>query len=425
LEASAGQSAETWSFPKRFGLLFCALFAPLFAYPFPFGPWGIEGPIGVWLDLAWDPLVPWTAKHILGISYEFPRWGGGETTWTYVQSAIAAILAAVGALLLAPRVTTTAALVRLDGWLRVYLRIYLVAAMFSFGWSKVFPVQFPAVGPDRLAQYLGEMTPQGLLWTFMGFSPWYMAFTGVAEVLTGALLCFRRTVTIGALLGIAVMSNVLALNVAYDVGVKLAAMFYLLGFAYLGAPGLRRMFALLVLERPTLPIPTDDSFAHGWKRIVGALPIVFFCYLFFNSAFTNWNAANERGQLAPVSQLVGVYNVDTIVRRPGMLPDIAGDTTPWSRVAIGQRRATIRTAAGTLGIYATTVDTVARTMRLVSRDDPDERFTLAYAMPSSGLLTLRGTVSDDSIDVRLRRDARPYRLTSHRFHWAKDTNDNR
>ena len=37
----------------------------------------------------------------------------------------------------------------------------------------------------------------GLLWTFMGHSPAYSAFTGAAEALAGALLLFRRTTLLG------------------------------------------------------------------------------------------------------------------------------------------------------------------------------------------------------------------------------------
>ena len=135
----------------------------------------------------------------------------------------------------------------------LFLRLYLIGELFSYGLDKVFPNQFSPLGPDHLSQTFGESSASGFLWAFMGYSTPYIIFAGLGETVAGILLCFRRTVTLGALIGVATMSNVVMLNFAYDVGVKLHSSFYLLGLLYLALPDLRRLFDVLVRNRATAP----------------------------------------------------------------------------------------------------------------------------------------------------------------------------
>jgi len=203
--------------------------------PIPFGVFGIPGPIGGWWDALWTPIVPWVAKNILHLGYQFPRYGGGET-WYFIQAATAAAMSLVVALIWGALDRGRTDLRQLDRWFRIYLRLFLATVLFSYGWAKVLPVQFPALGPERLSESFGEASPSGFLWAFMGYSKAYMAFGGAGEVVAGLLLCFRRTTTLGALIGMAVMSNVVALNYAFDVGVKIDSTCYLLALTYLAAP---------------------------------------------------------------------------------------------------------------------------------------------------------------------------------------------
>ncbi len=61
----------------------------------------------------------------------------------------------------------------------------------------------------------------GLLWTFMGYSKTYNLFTGLVEFTAGALLFIPRLSTLGSLLSVGALANVLLLNLSYDVPVKL------------------------------------------------------------------------------------------------------------------------------------------------------------------------------------------------------------
>ncbi|MFY9224894.1 MAG: hypothetical protein WAQ98_19635, partial [Blastocatellia bacterium] len=70
---------------------------------------------------------------------------------------------------------------------------------------------------DRLIQPFGDASPMGLAWTFMGASYSYNFFAGMGEMLAGFLLIFPQTATLGALVAIGVISNIVMLNFSYDI----------------------------------------------------------------------------------------------------------------------------------------------------------------------------------------------------------------
>ena len=146
---------------------------------------------------------------------------------------------------------------RLREALRTYVRFALAASMIFYGAIKVIPSQFPPPTLERLVQTYGSSSPMGLLWTFMGTSPAYTIFTGAMELLGGLLLTARRTMLLGALVTVGVLSNVVALNVFYDVPVKLYSANLLAMAIYLAVPDLRRLFDFFVLRRAIEPRPDE------------------------------------------------------------------------------------------------------------------------------------------------------------------------
>lgn len=114
-----------------------------------------------------------------------------------------------------------------------------------------------------------------LLWTFMGFSRAYCIFAGAAECLGGALLFFRRTTLLGAVLLLGVLGNVVLLNFCYDVPVKLFSTFLLFLAAYLAWPDARRLADFFLLNKliepadPGAPRRSPASTASSSSRAAG------------------------------------------------------------------------------------------------------------------------------------------------------------
>jgi hypothetical protein len=130
--------------------------------------------------------------------------------------------------------------------------------MVGYGLVKVLKLQFPFPKVYRLYQPFGEASPMGLLWTFMGYSTAYNIFTGSLEVIGGMLLCFRRTRLLGALIVVAVMSNVVMLNFTYDVPVKLFSTHLLLIAILIILPDAKRLANFFLFNKPVKFEPVNS-----------------------------------------------------------------------------------------------------------------------------------------------------------------------
>ena len=146
--------------------------------------------------------------------------------------------------------------------------------MLRDGWAKVLPGQFgPGVDPIYLTQQVGQLTPSNLLWTFMGASRGYTIFAGIVETTGGVLLLTRRTATLGALISAAAMSNVLMLNLAYDVNVKKVFRADPCDGRFRSCAYINRLADAVIFNRPTAaqrfrPLLLDPKWDRG-ARIAG------------------------------------------------------------------------------------------------------------------------------------------------------------
>jgi hypothetical protein len=127
--------------------------------------------------------------------------------------------------------------------------------LFYFGMAKVIPAQFPLPSLVTLVEPVGQFSRTDLLWTFIGSSAAYQIFTGWTEVIGGILLTIPITATLGAIVALADMTQVLALNMAFDVGVKQISFHLILRSLFLLAPDLPRLVNALVGRQPV-----DDAY---------------------------------------------------------------------------------------------------------------------------------------------------------------------
>ncbi|GAA4350121.1 hypothetical protein GCM10023185_07550 [Hymenobacter saemangeumensis] len=106
------------------------------------------------------------------------------------------------------------------------LRFYLAFIVLGYGLVKVYAAQFPQLWAN-LDTPPADLSPMRVAWQFFGYSRPYQQFLGWAEVVASLLLLPRRTATLGALLMLVVMGNVFAINLFFDVSVKLMSGLYL------------------------------------------------------------------------------------------------------------------------------------------------------------------------------------------------------
>jgi uncharacterized membrane protein YphA (DoxX/SURF4 family) len=242
-----------------------------------------------WLGHAWDevwqPMIRWVSAWLLGRPYiEVEANGSGDKTADYLLVGCLVVLSLVGALVWSWFDRTSRRDRLIYEIMRVGVRYALAASMFIYGFDKVFHLQMPFPGFYRLTEPYGNSSPMGLLWTFMGYSAGYSFFAGMTEVLGGALVLFRRTTTLGALVIAAVMLNIEILNLCYDVPVKLYAAHLLFMALILLAPDVRRLADIFVLNRPAPAVDLSRDWSKRWMEPATlALKLVIIVWLLYST----------------------------------------------------------------------------------------------------------------------------------------------
>lgn len=417
-------ASVVWSAPQRHAFRFLALYLLLYALPFPLDL--VPGPsilAGLYVE-AWNAVIPWIGRTILGIEHEIPLapTGSGDTTAEYVKLFSVLVLATVGSTVWGlfdrrPSHATLAA------WLVVYARYWLGAIMIGYGMAKLTLSQFPEPDAFRLMEPYGDSSPMGLVWTFMGQSSHYQFFTGAVEFVGGMLLFFRRTTTLGALVCAGAMTNVVMLNYCYDIPVKLFSSHLLLAAIGLACLDARRLASVLLGHAaPARPIPPVLDGRRGrWIRRVAKG--VFFAGLVFVQVFM----ATQMAAHEPPAPLYGLYEITAHTRDGVEQTALAGDPPTFRHAAFDRRaRLSLWPVHGEALRYAAEVDEDAGTILLTPREPGHEPTTMRFHRPDDATLIIEGPLAGSEQRLVLRKlDETAMRLPSRGFHWINETPYNR
>jgi len=414
----------TWSITRRIGFRFVFAYLVLYSLPFPIGSLPLTDAVKNWYDKLWHIVVPWFALHVLHLAKPITVFsnGSGDTTYDYVLVLVFVILAAVATLVWSVLDRRASSYPRLAFGLQVYVRYGLAYALLTYGAFKVIQTQFPYPSLDRLVEPFGEFSPMGVVWSWMGISYAYNLFAGLAEMLSGFLLFFRRTVMLGALLAIAVLSNVVIINFAFDVPVKLFSSHLLLLAIFLAAPHARRLVDACVMNRGMTAADLGPAFQTRRMRIAGAVTKTLFVLTGVLAPL--WTSRSFARQIAERPPLYGIWEVDSFVRGHEALPALVGDSVRWRHIVFGYPGAvSVRLLNDTTRGYRVTADTVKHTLVLSSRRDSSFKLPLAYARGGrrNDSLRLDGIVNGDSLHVSLHRlDETRFLLVSRGYHWINE-----
>lgn len=294
---------------------------------------------------------------------------------------------------------------RLAGAVRVFLRYLTGCLLAVYGGLKVVPVQFPEPSAEQLLTPLGEFTPMGLLWVFVGASPAYSIFGGLAELAGAALLFWRRTTTLGALLLVGVMSHVTVLNFAYDVPVKHAATLLLLASVVLASRDARALLDLFVHARAVRSSP-EPAFSGGpGARRVRALlkPLIVTGALL--GPITIALALAPRPSVPP---LQGIYSVERYSLHGSEVPAALSEPARWRRLVLDDRGdAVVQHMDGRCERFELAIDTTAHTLTLAQASSE-----LRFDYEEDGAqATWIGTGSAPTLTLRREDPARLFRVT--------------
>tara|TARA_Y100000034_G_scaffold7140_1_gene7905 strand:+ start:21188 stop:22468 length:1281 start_codon:yes stop_codon:yes gene_type:complete len=422
--------SATWNGYQKIGFRFIFLYFALHISTFfiSFLPYSTSLVTGIRYNIQSLPV--WVAKTFFDIIITvFPN-GSGDTTYNYFEVLVFFILAIIGTIIwsLIDRKRTN------YDWLlrffRVYVSYYVAGYMLSYGFSKVFYLQFSEPSFLQLFRTYGESSPMGIAWTFMGASKTYTMFSGFAEVIGGLLLFYRRTRTIGALVVFAVMFNVFMMNMSYDIPVKLFSFHLMIKALFIASLDYKRILNLFVFRKP-LAISNElkPLFQNRNWRIAGrVLKFVFIGYAIYIYMNSSLEYSKQRYE-GPKPFFYGVYNTESYIKNNDSIPPLLTDKTRWKRLIMDRgyldKYMIIRGMNEQSRWYTYEIDSVKSTVKMTSTRDSLDVLNLAFTKNDS-ILTFKGTWKNDSIQVKLNKyDTSKILLTNRGFNWINEYPYNR
>lgn len=420
-----GPLAGDWSRLQLFAFRFAFVYLIVYNLPFPFGAFPHTGSIEQSYESLWVKLVPWVGRHVLHLSHEIVTSTNcsGDTTYEYVRVLCFLILAFVTALVWSLLARSQGNSQRIHQWLRLYVRLSLGAAILMYGAAKVFLMHFPPPNLYKLLEPLGDYSPMSLLWTFMGASRSYTVFAGCLQILGGLLLFVPQLTTLGALINLAVFSNIFVLNLGYDLPVKLYSLHVLLFCSFLVLPDARRLVNFFVLNRSVAPA-RETSLFNQQERNVAALvaQLTLGAVLVCSCLYTAHEHEKRYFGVASKPPLYGIWMVDEFTLGGKELPVLAIDQTRWQRVVFQfPQKVGIQSMDGSWIGYGVHGDLRKNTLLLEQPGNPNKKFAFTFSNPDSQLLTLEGSDGRGEISVKLHRvDEKRFAVLDRSFHWIDE-----
>ena len=259
-----------WSLATRIAFRYAFCYFLLYVYPRSVGSLGAYVKYNNPVRDMWHAVVPWVGANVLHLSGPFTELanGSGDQLYDWVLLFCIAIAAAVATVIWSVLDRKRTNYTTLYQWLRIVMRMVLAVAMISYGTNKLWRMQFAEISLARLVDTYGQSSPMGLLWAFMGASHAYSFFGGVGEMAGGLLLFIPQFTALGALITGAVMTNVLMLNLCYDVPRKIYSIHLILMCLFLLLPDMLRLADLFLFNRkvqlaPPQPLFKDKQMNRG------------------------------------------------------------------------------------------------------------------------------------------------------------------
>lgn len=371
-------------------------------------------------SLIWDIVVPWFGEILTGKSiFIFPN-GSGDTTYNYVQLvlflAISIIVTIVWTLLDKKRNHYQ----KLFDWLVVLVRYYLIFQMLLYGFSKIFYLQFIPPSIEVLDQPIGDLSPMGLVWTFVGYSKGFTMLTGWLEVIGGTLLLFKRTQTFGALFVFAVMANVACFNYFYDVPVKLHSTHILAFCIFLISLDAKRLLNVFILNRVAEPREIRPLFkSDKLRKVKNGFKWIIVIAFYTRSTVLGFMSYNEIYKLLSEDGIVGTYDVVNFDKNGNKKSE--KEIKDWKEVKISSgKRASVKTVDDFKINYKLKINK-NDTLISITNSNTSLIDTLYLVRRDEQYLSLKGIVESDTLEILMMKRVREnYKLTRRKFQWINE-----
>lgn len=421
IDAEAAPASVGRRLLGRFALVAFALYhLPLLLNNYPsLGGGGFNEGLSVTWGHVFGQVGLWVARHVFQQTGPMPdalRGDNGDTTEEYCRLLVGAAIAVIAAVIWVAVDRRRPRARWVEDALHVLLRYSIALGLASYAVAKLYPQQFPPLTPPDLEARVGELSPMGLLWTFMRYSPVYSTIAGVMELTVVVLLCFRRTATLGALLCVPVMLNVMLMNLCFNVVVKLYATMTVVSALVLVLHDARRLIDTLVLRRSVPAQPVRPPFrSRRLNQARWLVKLVLVGGVLLSSAVV-MRGARARAQADAASPVGGTWDVSSFVVGGRELAGTA-EASRWRRISMGRGGAMLRLEDETVVSCGATTDETRHTLALAcSRTHQDG--VLQWTRDGTQL-RLDGSFAGKPVTARLvLRDDAALPLVRAKFRWT-------
>jgi hypothetical protein len=373
----------------------------------------------------------WVGSKVLDITYNYDRngFGSGDNTYAYITCFINVISALIIFIIWSIADYKRPNYNKFYYWFKVLLRLFLIFFMFTYGFVKVFQIQFQSPSLTLLLQPIGEMSPMGLAWTYMGYSKAFGAFAGLMEIIGGVLLIPRRTITLGAFIIIGVMVQVAMMNFTFDIPVKLFSIHLVLMAMVLFVSDSKRFFYAFVKDKKYSfqtsyhPIKEKDyHYMVFWIKLVGLIFVISFAIIF------GYNTEKKMGPNNPanLSEFYGIWETKHFIKNGDTLLPLLTNNDYWRYLILEQKgKSSVKTMENRLEPYYFEVDTLAKKVSMYSPNKDKDSLNMDYQFRINSL-ELKGVLDGDSLNVFLTlKDLNDFPLKSRGFRWINERPYNR
>jgi hypothetical protein len=416
-------SASRWTLGQRFAFRFLFLFylhfaltsAPLARLP-GVGPW-----LGRYAGL-WNPLAELFGRYAFDLETTalLAERGVDSSLYGWILLLCILSLAALGALVWSLLDRRREHHLRLQAWFRWLQRLVVSCALIHYGMIKVVPTQMIAPPPPGVLLFrVGDLVPNHLLWWFMGASPTFESITGLAELAAGLLLLAPRTVLLGGLLATADLLTVFAINLGYDVPVKIYSLQLLILSILLVLPDRKRLADLFLFNRRVEPAEHPPLAASPRRHRAAQLALLAFGLFFIVQSIGDTRKRYEK-LYPPRPPFFGAWAVESFVIDGREVPPFTDpERWRWVTVARPAKLAVERMNGAPLG-FQLEIDPQRRMLSLAyrpaaregnspTRPEPPLRplsaneGTFSYLRPNEDLLILEGQLDGRRARILLRK----------------------
>jgi hypothetical protein len=311
-------------------------------------------------------------------------------------------------------------------WFQFVLRFGVAAQLFAFGFAKLFPVQM-SLPLTRLVEPFGDFSLMNVMWMQVGSSPPYEILLGCAEITAGFLLVVPRTALLGALLAVVDLTQVLLLNITYQVPLKIFTFHLLVLSLIILVPHAGRLRALFLSDRSVGPAKRPPLRARRAARVAIALQVVLVVWLAGSQAVRGAAVWSMIGAPATKPPLYGIWNVVEFSLDGQDRPPLTTDGERWNRFIVDLPHSyqldtvSSQRMDGSIVDYTPTFDVPNRVLVLTRAADSTWSARLAFAQAAPDRLTLDGDLDGRAVHVRLERaDLADFPILDRGAQWVQD-----